>query len=301
MMDWITGLQRAINYVEEHLTEDIDYDAVAAQSFSSSYHFQRVFSILCGYTLGEYIRNRRLTLAGKELAAGETKVIDVALKYGYERPDSFAKAFQKFHGISPSQAKNNDAMLKSFSRLSVKLSLEGGNTMNYRIETKPEMILTGYKRRFTGAPGERRDQEADFYITTRPLQFMLKGMKKSDYETNYDIITNIDDDGFDFYIAQNLEKNTREFINSKLFGEEYAKNFEHITIPKQTYAVFETERCKFPTAAFLELRKQISVEWFLGSGYEIADAPEIVVTHWFWNPRKNERYRELWIPIKKVN
>ena len=179
-MDWITGLQRAINYVEEHLTEEIDYEAVAAESFSSSYHFQRIFSMLCGYTLGEYIRNRRLTLAGKELALGETKVIDAALKYGYESPDSFAKAFQKYHGISPSQAKNNGALLKSFSRLSVKLSLEGGNTMNYKIETKPEMILTGYKRRFTGVPGERLEQESDFYITTRPLQFMLKGMKKSD-------------------------------------------------------------------------------------------------------------------------
>lgn len=300
-MDWITGLQRAINYVEEHLTEEIDYDAVAAQSFSSSYHFQRVFSILCGYTLGEYIRNRRLTLAGKELASGETKVIDTALKYGYESPDSFAKAFQKFHGISPSQAKNNGALLKSFSRLSVKLSLEGGNTMNYKIETKPEMILTGYKRRFTGVPGERMDQESDFYITTRPLQFMLKGMKKSDHEINYDIITNIDDDGFDFYIAQNLEKSMREFIDSDLFGEEYSKHFEHITIPEQTYAIFETERCKFPTEVFPELRKQIYAEWLPGSGYEIADAPEIVVTHWFWKPHKNERYRELWIPIKKVD
>ena len=86
-----------------------------------------------------------------------------------------------------------------------------------------------------------------------------------------------------------------------LFGEEYSKHFEHITIPEQTYAIFETERCKFPTEVFPELRKQIYAEWLPGSGYEIADAPEIVVTHWFWKPHKNERYRELWIPIKKVD
>ena len=158
-MDWIIGLQKAIDYIEENLTETIDYEMVAAQSFSSSYHFQRVFSILCGFTIGEYIRNRRLSLAGTELATSDVKVIDVALKYGYESPDSFAKAFQKFHGILPSQARNNGSMLKSYSRLVLKFSLEGGCTMNYRIEEKGEIILTGYKRRFEGVPGEREEQE----------------------------------------------------------------------------------------------------------------------------------------------
>ena len=148
-MEWINGMQRALAYIEEHLTEEIDYEEVAKQSFSSSFHFQRVFSILCGYTLGEYIRNRRLTLAGAELQSENTKVIDVALKYGYESPDSFAKAFQKFHGILPSQARSEKAMLKAFTRLSIQVIMEGGTVMNYRIENKPEMVLTGYKRRFT--------------------------------------------------------------------------------------------------------------------------------------------------------
>ena len=112
-MDWIDGLQKSIDYIETHLTETIDYDTVAAQCYSSSYHFQRVFSIMCGFSLGEYIRNRRLSLAGAELATGKTKVIDVALKYGYESPDSFAKAFQKFHGILPSQAQMNGNLLKT--------------------------------------------------------------------------------------------------------------------------------------------------------------------------------------------
>ena len=83
-MNWIIGLQKAIDYIEDHLTESIDYETVAAQSFSSVYHFQRVFSILCGYTLGEYIRYRRLTLAGIELSTTDSRVIDIALKYGFE-------------------------------------------------------------------------------------------------------------------------------------------------------------------------------------------------------------------------
>lgn len=102
-MDWITGISRAIDYIEEHLTDNIDYAEVAKQAYSSSYRFQRVFSILCGYTLGEYIRNRRLTLAGNELKNANCKVIDVALKYGYENPDSFSRAFLNFHGINPSR------------------------------------------------------------------------------------------------------------------------------------------------------------------------------------------------------
>ena len=132
-MNWIIGMQKAIDYIEEHLTEEIDYDEVAKESFSSSFHFQRVFSILVGFTVGEYIRNRRLSLAGAELAAEGSRVIDVALKYGYESPDSFAKAFQKFHGILPSAARTGGT-LRSFSRLSLKISLEGGTSMNDRIE-----------------------------------------------------------------------------------------------------------------------------------------------------------------------
>lgn len=126
-MDWIIGLQKAIDYIENNLTDTIDYEKVAAQSYSSSYHFQRVFSILCGFTIGEYIRNRRLSLAGSELATSDAKVIDVALKYGYESPDSFAKAFQKFHGILPSQARNDGSKLKTFSRL-----VRGGMKTSHR-------------------------------------------------------------------------------------------------------------------------------------------------------------------------
>lgn len=111
-MDWICGIQNAINYIENHLTDEIDYEEVAKQSFSSGYHFQRIFGILCGYTLGEYIRLRRLSLAGAELANEKAKVIDVAMKYGYDSPDSFAKAFQKFHGITPSEAQEwSDAQI----------------------------------------------------------------------------------------------------------------------------------------------------------------------------------------------
>lgn len=300
-MDWIIGMQKAIDYIEEHLTEPIDYDTVAAQSFSSSYHFQRVFSILCGFTLGEYIRNRRLSLAGTELITSNAKVIDVALKYGYESPDSFAKAFQKFHGVLPSQARNSGSKLKSFSRLVLKFSLEGGNIMNYRVEKKPELILTGYKRRFTGTPADRKDQECDFYVSTRVNQYILKGMAP-DRDTTYNIMDGFDDDGYNFYIAAQLDEWSTNNLE-KALGTEEAKRFEKIIIPARLYLICETEKTRYPTDLFTDLRQRAVSEWLPSSEYELANAPEISVYHWFYQYENaelnNSRYAELWLPIIK--
>ena len=302
-MDWIFGLQKAIDYIEDNLTETIDYDTVAAQSFSSSYHFQRVFSILCGFTVGEYIRRRRLSLAGAELAAGRAKVIDVALKYGYESPDSFAKAFQKFHGILPSQARGNGSMLKTYSRLVLKFSLEGGTIMNYRIETKPKMTLIGYKRRFEGTPYDelRLKQEGDFFMTTRAHQWMLKGMA-NDKLSDYCVLTNIDDDGYDFYIAATTENYERDNLyNSNVTGIDFMDkfNFEEIVIPERTYAVFETEKQKMPIPEYFDIRKQIAAEWLSNEEYQMINAPELAVYHWGIVGGYADRTIEIWIPIEK--
>ncbi len=140
-MDWITSFQKAVDYVEDHLMEDLDAVDAAKKAYVSSYHFQRVFHILSGYTLGEYIRNRRLTLAASEIQTGESKIINIALKYGYETPESFSRAFTRFHGVPPSAARENGTVLKSLSRLSMKVILEGGSVMDYRIEEKSAFKL----------------------------------------------------------------------------------------------------------------------------------------------------------------
>lgn len=114
-MDWIQGIQNAINYIEEHIGEKINYEEIAKIAYSSSYHFQRVFGVVCGITLGEYIRRRRLTLAGNELLTSDSKVTDIAFKYGYDTPESFSRAFTHFHGVKPSEVKR----VASFFRLSV--------------------------------------------------------------------------------------------------------------------------------------------------------------------------------------
>ena len=299
-MDWITGIQNAIDYIEDHITEELDYAEIAKQSFSSPYHFQRVFSLLCGYTLGEYIRLRRLTLAGADLARGKEKVIEVALKYGYESPDSFTKAFVKFHGITPSEARLPKARLQSFARLSIHISLKGGTTMNYRIEDKPAFTLTGYKRHFTGVPGQWNGQDEAFYTTTRVNQYILEGLAAIPY-VNFNVIDHVDDSGYDFYIAAELPDSTRERLSEDcVLGADYASRFEHLHIPGQTYAIFETDRCRYPTLQHSALRRRIAEEWLPSSGYRLADAPEIVMNFWYrTEPKAQQRYIQLWIPVEK--
>ena len=302
-MDWIIGIQQAIDYIEDNLTEKIDYEEVSKRCYSSSYHFQRVFSILCGFTLGEYIRNRRLTLAGRELATTNAKVIDVAMKYGYESPDSFAKAFQKFHGILPSQARNNGSNLKSFSRLVLKFSLEGGTTMNYRIETKPALTLLGYKKRFSGTSYDesRQHQEGAFFKTTRAHQWMLKGMA-NDKMSDYCVLANFTDDGYDFYISVTTDGYERENLyNSEVTGIDFMDKFgfEEIVIPEQTYLIFETEKTKMPIPEYFEIRKQIAAEWLSNEEYQIVNAPELAVYHWGITGGYAGRTIEIWIPIEK--
>ena len=300
-MDWITGIQNAINYIEDHLTEDIDYDRVAKESFSSGYHFQRVFSILSGYTLGEYIRSRRLSLAATELATGREQVIDIAAKYGYESPDSFAKAFQKFHGITPSQARSEGAVLKNFSRLSLKITLEGGSIMNYKIEKKPALILMGYKKRFTGVPGDRQSQDHNFIVATRPNQAILQYMAH-DVDTSYSVFTNFDDEGYDYYVASYIGAESRQTFEEEM-GSEIYNRFETIEIPEATYLVCETERCKWPCDNLDELYQKAVNEWLPSSDYELAEGPEVEVVHWYYKENdealNRSRYTELWLPIVK--
>ena len=286
-MDWIIGIQRAIGYIEDNLTETIDYEEVAKKCYSSSYHFQRVFSILCGFTLGEYIRNRRLTLAGRELATTNVKVIDVALKYGYESPDSFTKAFQKFHGILPSQARNNGSNLKSFSRLVLKFSLEGGTIMNYRIEEKESLVLLGHSIKCSCSPTDvvnTYEKTKNHWLTNKDVIRKLKTFRDNKHIW-YDVYTDFINDEFTHIIAVDYSSSHIE------------QDLKCISISAHEYAIFETNCCESPDDEWLSLMKRIISEWLPTTEYKIAEHPQI--NKLFFDNDLSKRYMEIWIPIEK--
>lgn len=134
-MNTINCIQKAIDFMEDNLCDKLSPEVISSHAYMSSFHFQRLFSTLCGISLGEYIRSRRLTLAGIEIACSDTKIIDIALKYGYESPESFSRAFIRFHGISPMAARSRKEKLRSFAKISVQ-SILGGNQMMQRLKER---------------------------------------------------------------------------------------------------------------------------------------------------------------------
>ena len=150
-MNWLESTEEAINYIESHLRDDLSIEDVASHVYMSSGYFQKAFSMLCGFTVGEYIRNRRLAEAGMELLSSNKKIIDIALMYGYDSHDSFTKAFSRFHGVTPSAVRRGGCTIKVFAPLRLQFILGGGYIMDYRIEKQPgfEVLLKVEEDRLT--------------------------------------------------------------------------------------------------------------------------------------------------------
>ena len=290
-MDWIQGIQRAIDYVETNITEEIDFEAAAKEAYSSSFHFQRVFGILCGFSLGDYIRMRRLSLAGEELSAGEAKIIDVALKYGYDTPESFSRAFTRFHGITPSEVKRG-GKAKIFTPLSVKLTLTGGRKMEYRIE-KREAFRVVCKRKRVAKPQAAnatrditalwRECGADGTINRLaarlPQNAVMKGL---------------------LGICFSAELDAKQFpygIGVEYMGGTVDPDFEIVTIPENTYAVFQSKG-KMPDA-FIDTYHKIVTEFFPQSTqYEYAENVEFEV-YSSANTADPNYTCEIWIAVNE--
>ena len=155
MRGWIEEFQESIDFMEQNMTEYLDIEEIAGKAALSPFYYQRIFGDLCGMTVGEYIRARRMTLAAQELIRKDVKVIDVAVKYGYDSTDSFTKTFRKFHGVTPSQAREQGAPLRSFAPLHIKISLEGGSMLDYSIVEKAPFTIIGVKRPFNSETSYR--------------------------------------------------------------------------------------------------------------------------------------------------
>ncbi|MCH5348037.1 MAG: AraC family transcriptional regulator [Oscillospiraceae bacterium] len=148
-MEWAKAISEAVRYIESHITEDITMYEVAGHVNISPFYFHKGFSILCGYSIAEYIRNRRMSLAGEELITSDITITELAMKYGYDSPDSFTKAFSRFHGNTPLTVRRDKAMIKTFAPLKLTISLKGGYIMDYRIVQKENFTILGTSKEFT--------------------------------------------------------------------------------------------------------------------------------------------------------
>ncbi|NLW88814.1 MAG: AraC family transcriptional regulator [Clostridiaceae bacterium] len=284
-MGWIESIGEAIRYIEDHITEELSMEQIAGRVFLSPFYFQKGFSMLCGFTVGEYIRLRRLTLAGSELCMTDNKIIDIAVKYGYDSPDSFTKAFTRFHGFTPTAIRKEGAMMKSFAPLKIEFILKGGFIMDYRVMEKDAFTVLGASKRFKydGSKTEIPAFWSEHHQSGKGK--IVCGM----YGICID--ESMGTDEFEYLIADNYNP-----------ASEVPEGFVTRTIPKHTWAVFP---CKGAMPdAIQTVNHQIFSEWLPNcKEYEIAAGYNVEM---YDDPTKYPKglqdenyYTEIWIPVKK--
>jgi len=291
-MDGLKRLNLAMQYIEDNLLKDIDYKELSGIAHCSEDHFRRMFSFLTGMPLSEYIRRRRLALAATILKSSNTRITDLALQLGYNSPDAFAKAFQNMHGVAPSQARKSEVILKAFPPMTFRLTIQGGNEMNYRIVEKESFVIAGIKKRIP-LIYEGINPHMDSMWASLTMEDIMELKELSNVEPTgiLCVSANFTEDRFlaegdflDQYIGVATTKAVPE-------------RWETLAIPAGTWAVF-TVIGEFPKT-LQDTWARVFAEWFPTSGYESTGGPEIL-----WNESpdisKPDYKSELWIPIKKA-
>lgn len=286
-MNWIEDLNRAMGYIEENLTGEIDLAEVARQAACSQFHLQRMFPYMTGMTLSDYIRRRRMSLAALDLAAGE-KVIDVALRYGYESPTSFARAFRDVHGIAPSDAQRGDAKLKQHPRLTFTMQVKGEEAMEFRIEERGEFRVVGHATDGDWTLENAGEKATEFWAYlgedgAKRIHDALSLMDGSEPQALLGV-SFCDDGEFKGYLV------------GVATGAPCPEGMEERIVPAATYAVFD---CTGPMPdAMQRLQHRILAEWLPSSGYEWASKSDVEV---YFGPNMTaEDYRsQVWLPIEK--
>jgi len=274
------SIQQAIDYIEDNLTAELTSCDIAARSHFSPFYFQRIFAALCGMTLFEYIRARRLTQAAQLLSKGELRVIDAAFLYGYDSPDSFSRAFSRFHGVTPSQAKEKGVRLNAMPPMKLSANPEGGHIMEYRIVEKPAFTVVGVSKTFCSDTSY--DEIPKFWL--RHMKSPLAGKIIGMYGVCLD---NRSDGHFDYLIADNY-----------IPWEDIPEGCIAHTVPSGTWAIFPC-RGKLPEA-LQSVNTQIWNEWLPSCcDYKLSGNFNIEM---YAPPaqKPEDNYCEIWVPIKKA-
>ncbi|MEK5441075.1 AraC family transcriptional regulator [Fredinandcohnia sp. FSL W7-1320] len=284
-MSWLESLQNAIDYMEDHLLDDVSIEEISSHANASPFHFQRTFSILTDITVGDYLRRRRLTLAAEELSRTDTKIIDLAYKYCYDTPEAFTKAFRKQHGVTPSDVRKGIGKLQSYSRLVIQVSLKGADPVKYRIVEKEGFKAVGVKRQFSCVNDEhlmmipKLWDEVNSDGTCDSLIPLMNG------ETNGLLgicVSEPNTRAIDYWVAVE----NRDGASGK---------YDILDLPASKWAVFEVHGA-MPNA-MQDAWKKIYSEWFPSSGYTYAGTAEFEL-YPEGNAADPNYYSEIWIPVK---
>jgi len=282
-------LNLVIDYIEEHLTDDLSLEMISQYAGVSDYHFRKIFYYLSGMTLSEYIKNRKLSEANKDLLNGE-KVTEVAFKYGYQSVDGFTRAFKKWSGFLPSDVSKN-GISKTFPKLSFIITVKGGTAMEFRIEEKPAFNFVGVSKRvpmqFAGI-----NQEI-VKLAESITEEQRKEMRALQNIEPYEIV-NISYDADEKFLKE--EGELTHMIGVLTTSEKISDQLDKISVPACTWAVFPNEG-PFPQT-LQETMARTYAEWLPSSGYELIEAPSFSFTK-MNKHQEGYAYSEIWIPVKK--
>jgi len=285
----LKGLNHVIDYIEDHLTDDITPEIISEYAGVSDYHFRKIFFYLSGLTLNEYIKNRKLSEANKDLLNGE-KVTDVAFKYGYQSMDGFTRAFKKWSGFLPSEVVKK-GIIKSYPKLSFIITVKGGINMEYRIEDKPAFNLVGVSKRvpmqFEGINKEIVKLAESITEEQKKEMHSLQNMEP--YE-----IVNASYDADANFLRE--EGELTHLIGILTTENQVSDLLEKVTVEACTWAVFPNEG-PFPST-LQDTMARIYSEWLPSSDYEVINAPSFSFTK-MDKQKKDYAYSEVWIPVRK--
>ncbi|ACV62762.1 transcriptional regulator, AraC family [Desulfofarcimen acetoxidans DSM 771] len=290
-MNMLAQFNEVMAYIEKSLMCDIELNQISRIAGCSEYHFRRMFSFIAGMPLGEYIRRRRLSVAGMLLQTESVKVVDLALQLGYESPEAFSKAFQAMHGITPSQAKKENVELKVLSPMTFQLTIRGGMEMNYRIVEKDDFYIVGFKKRITMQfKGINPQMDSLVQKLTSQIITELKGL------------CDVEPKGM-LSVSSNFHERTTEGSELDQYigvatSKMVSKDYDILHVAASTWAVFKVIGT-FPDA-IQDTWAKIYAEWFPTSGYELTGGPELL-----WNETpdtsKPDYKSEIWIPVRKID
>ncbi|MFE5534395.1 helix-turn-helix domain-containing protein [Streptomyces sp. NPDC056492] len=275
-------LNQAMEHIERHLDQTIGADELARIAATSEYHLRRMFSALAGMPLSEYIRRRRLTVAGAEVLSGRETLLDIAVRHGYGSGEAFARAFRAMHGVGPGEARRTGAALSSQSRMTFRLTIEGSSSMRYRVVDKPAFTVAGPKARVPLVHAGPNQAIIDFVRGIDPQT--LEGLEKLSDQEPHGIVAVCDD--LDPGRAEGTELDYYHGVITSTEGS--------LAVPAGTWAVFTTSGPA--PRAIQELWRDVFTEWFPSNPYRSRTGPEILRLR--MSPDHTEADAELWLPVE---